>query len=225
MVSNSASVFHVVYRDHGDDLLRQHVERVARVPRGFDARVVHGARDGGARDQVAAELGHDHAAARGANGVTGAADPLHAAGDRRRRLDLDHEIDRAHVDAELQRRGRDERRAGARPSGDPPPRCAAAWQAIRDGTGRAFLPRVRSARERAAPRVRRLFTKMSVERCARTSSRSLGWMALQIECRAGAREAGPLGMSIRSAADRRHVLDRYLNAQFEVLLLATCRRW
>ena len=40
---------------------------------------------------------------------------------------------------------------------------------------------------------RRLFTKISVERCARTSSSSLGWMALQIEGRAGPCEAGPLG--------------------------------
>ena len=43
-----------------------------------------------------------------ADGVAGAADALHAARDRRRRLDLDDEIDRAHVDAELQRRGGDQ---------------------------------------------------------------------------------------------------------------------
>ena len=45
--------------------------------------------------------------------MAAAADPLQAARHRRRRLDLDDEIDRAHVDAELERRGRDERAQAA----------------------------------------------------------------------------------------------------------------
>ena len=40
----------------------------------------------------------------------GAADALQAARDRLRRLDLDHEVDRAHVDPELEARRRDEAR-------------------------------------------------------------------------------------------------------------------
>ncbi len=40
--------------------------------------------------------------------MAGAADPLQPAGDGLRRLDLQHEVDGPHVDAELQRRGRDE---------------------------------------------------------------------------------------------------------------------
>jgi len=46
--------------------------------------------------------------------MSGAADPLETARHRRRRFDLDHEIDGAHVDAELERRGGDEaaQRAG-----------------------------------------------------------------------------------------------------------------
>ena len=40
--------------------------------------------------------------------VAGAADPLQPARDRLRRLDLDDEVDRAHVDPELERRGGDE---------------------------------------------------------------------------------------------------------------------
>ncbi len=36
------------------------------------------------------------------------ADPLDPAGDRSRRLDLDDEVDRAHIDPELERGGRDE---------------------------------------------------------------------------------------------------------------------
>jgi hypothetical protein len=42
--------------------------------------------------------------------VTCAADALQAAGHRLRALHLDHEVDRAHVDAELERRRRDEAR-------------------------------------------------------------------------------------------------------------------
>ena len=46
--------------------------------------------------------------------VAGAADPLEPARDRLRRLDLDHEVDGAHVDAELERRRGDEARDPAR---------------------------------------------------------------------------------------------------------------
>ena len=45
--------------------------------------------------------------------VAGPADPLQAAGDARRALDLDDEVDRAHVDAELEAGRRDERREAA----------------------------------------------------------------------------------------------------------------
>ena len=58
--------------------------------------------DGGL-EQVAAVLREDLAAARLADLVAGPADPLQAARDRARRLHLDHEVDRAHVDAELER--------------------------------------------------------------------------------------------------------------------------
>ena len=98
-----------LHRDHGHDLLCQHVERIARVARRLDATLVHGARHRRACEQIAAVLREDHALARGANVVAGAADALHAARDRRRRFDLHDEVDRAHVDPELERRGRDER--------------------------------------------------------------------------------------------------------------------
>ena len=52
-------------------------------------------------------LGEEHAAADLADLVAGAADALEGAGDARRRLDLDDEVDRAHVDAELEAAGRD----------------------------------------------------------------------------------------------------------------------
>ena len=99
-----------VARRDGDDLLREHVERVARIARRFDRAVVHRPGDGGAGHEVAAELGKDDAFADGAGLVAGAADALQAAGHRRRRFDLHDQIDGAHVDAELERGGGDERR-------------------------------------------------------------------------------------------------------------------
>src|SRR5439155_9979520 len=64
--------------------------------------------DHGRLEQVGAELGEDAPARDGAELVAGSADSLQAARDRFRRLDLVNEIDRAHVDAELERRGGDE---------------------------------------------------------------------------------------------------------------------
>ena len=66
----------------------------------------HPPRDDRALEQVGAELGEDAAARDLAQRVAGAADPLQAAADRLRRLDLDHQVDRPHVDPQLQGRGR-----------------------------------------------------------------------------------------------------------------------
>ena len=80
----------------------------------FDGAVVHRLGDRRAGHEVAAELREDDAFADRVGLVAAAADALQAARDRRRRFDLHDEIDRAHVDAELERRGGDERpqRAG-----------------------------------------------------------------------------------------------------------------
>ena len=101
-------------RAHRDDLLREHVERVARDDRRLDLALAHALRDDRALEQVGAELGEDAALGGVADVVAGAADPLQAGGDGLRRLDLQHEVDRAHVDAELQRRRRDQARQLAR---------------------------------------------------------------------------------------------------------------
>ena len=93
-----------------DDLLREHVERVPRDPRLLDLALAHRARDDRRLEQVGAELREDAPLRRRAELVAGAADPLQAARDRLRRLDLDHEVDGAHVDAELEARRRDEAR-------------------------------------------------------------------------------------------------------------------
>ncbi len=70
-------------------------------------------RDDGALEEVAAVLREDDALGGRADLVTGPTDPLEAARDRRRALDLDDEVDGAHVDAELEARRRDERRQAA----------------------------------------------------------------------------------------------------------------
>ncbi len=85
-----------------DDLLGEHVERVAQVAGRLDLTVDHPARDHCRFEQVAAVLREDRASRRLAHLVAGATDALQTAADRTGRLDLDHEIDGAHVDAELQ---------------------------------------------------------------------------------------------------------------------------
>ena len=95
-------------RDHGDHLLGEDVERVAEEAGGFDVAFVHGLRNGCAGDEVCSVLGEDDACGRRSDLMACATDALHAAGDRRRRLDLDDEVDCAHVDAELEGRCADE---------------------------------------------------------------------------------------------------------------------
>ena len=95
---------------HGHDLLGEHVERVARHDRALDQALAHALGDDGALEQVAAELGEDPALGDVADVVAGAPDPLQAGGHRLRRLDLEHEVDGAHVDAQLEARGGDQAR-------------------------------------------------------------------------------------------------------------------
>ena len=60
-------------------------------------------------EKVAAVLREDHALARCTDLVTGTTDALQPPGDRCRALDLDDEVDRAHVDAELEAARGDQR--------------------------------------------------------------------------------------------------------------------
>jgi hypothetical protein len=89
----------------GDDLLGEHVERVAEEAGGLDEAVAHALHDHRGLEQVAAVLGEERPL-RSARPPGGRRDRCAAApeDDRTRRLDLDDEVDRAHVDAELERR-------------------------------------------------------------------------------------------------------------------------
>ena len=93
-----------------NDLLSEDVQRVTRNLRLLDRTLAHRLRDNCRLEQVSSELREDASFRDGAQVVPGPTDALQAAGDRLRALDLDHEIDCSHVDAELERRGRDEAR-------------------------------------------------------------------------------------------------------------------
>ena len=93
-----------------DDLLSEDVERVAGDHGLLDRAGLHPLDDDGRLEQVGAELREDPSARDRRQVVARPAHPLEPARDRLRRLDLDHEVDRAHVDAELERRGGDEAR-------------------------------------------------------------------------------------------------------------------
>ena len=98
----------LIDRGHRDQLLREHVERVARVPGGLDVRAQHPLCHDRHLEQVAPVLGDELADAGRPHLVSGPADPLEPAGDGRRRFHLHHEVDRTHVDPELERRRRDD---------------------------------------------------------------------------------------------------------------------
>ena len=97
-------------RDHGHDLLRQDIERVCRHAHLGDLAAQHRPRHPGHAHEVDSRLRDHPAGAPRTERVPGAPDALESARDRGRRLDLTDEIDRPHVDSQLERRGRDERR-------------------------------------------------------------------------------------------------------------------
>jgi len=87
---------------------RQRYEAVPYGPERFACALAlypdgHPLRHHGTGHQVATELREHHALGHRADLVPGPADPLQPGRHRRRRLDLHHEVDRAHVDAQLQR--------------------------------------------------------------------------------------------------------------------------
>src|SRR5205814_271395 len=98
-----------------DDLLRGDVERQLRKMDGVESTRAHCGEERGALDELVTRQGIE-ATLRGAGAaVVGPADPLQEGGDAARRTDLAHELDRADVDPELERRGGHERAQVAGP--------------------------------------------------------------------------------------------------------------
>ena len=87
----------------GHDLLGQHVERVTRHHGRLDLPGLHALGHHRALEQVRPELGEDPPTAHLVDRVTGTPHPLQPAGDGLRRFDLNHEVDGAHVDSQLER--------------------------------------------------------------------------------------------------------------------------
>ena len=93
-------------RASGDDLLAQDVDRRDAHGQLVEVAPPHAADQRRALDQLIAGHREQPALGHGAHRVTGSTDPLQERRERARRADLHHEIDRADVDAELERRGR-----------------------------------------------------------------------------------------------------------------------
>ncbi|EYF00597.1 Hypothetical protein CAP_0412 [Chondromyces apiculatus DSM 436] len=99
-----------VHRRDRHDLLRQHVERAARIARLLDAPLPHQRRRRRAREQIPPVLREDDPPRRPPHLVPRAPDTLQPRRHRRRRLDLHHQLHRPEIQPELQRRRGDDAR-------------------------------------------------------------------------------------------------------------------
>ena len=93
----------------GDDLLGEDVERCHRGLDGVEAPRSHRGQERRALDELVAGERVEPAARRAGAGVVGATHPLEERRDRPGGADLAHELHRADVDPQLERRGGDER--------------------------------------------------------------------------------------------------------------------
>ena len=89
-------------RRRGNRLLREDVARILRHRDRFDLPREHPFGGDGHVQHIAAVRRKEHRARHLAHLVPRAPDALQTAGGRRRRLDLDHQIDGAHVDARFE---------------------------------------------------------------------------------------------------------------------------
>ena len=98
-----------VRRALGDDLLREDVEGQVRRVHRIERAAPHSGEQRGALDQLVPGHRIEPALRRATTAVTGATDALQECRDAARRGDLAHHLDRADVDAQLERRGRHQR--------------------------------------------------------------------------------------------------------------------
>ena len=95
--------------DLGDDLLRQHVERLLRDREAVELAAADASSSAAHSTSSSRESGNSRPLGVPPTAWPGAADALQEAGDRARRAELADEVDVADVDAELERGGRDQR--------------------------------------------------------------------------------------------------------------------
>ena len=131
MVTRSVEVVDLplLCRRLGDDLLGEDVERRHRRLEGIEAARPHRGQEAGALDELVAGERVEPAPRRAGAGVVGPADPLEERGDRARRADLAHELHRADVDPQLERRGGHQRLQLAGPESPLDPQPAVLRQA------------------------------------------------------------------------------------------------
>ena len=207
----------LVHRDHRDDLLREDVQGIPRIPGALDLRVVHRTRDGRAGDEVAPKLGHDDAAAGLADRVPGSPDALHPARDRGRRLNLDDEVDGAHVDAELERRG------GDQPADEPGLEAFFDLDPLRPRDRPVVCAHQRLAGELVERARQPLGDAPAVDENQRRAMRRDELEQTRVYGRPDRRShrtlcRGPAG-DVLDLADAGHVLDRHFDRQVEPFLL------
>ena len=92
-------------RDFGDDLLREHVERMLGDAQAVELAAAHGIEQRDAVDELVAAAREDAALRHAAHRVVGAAHALQEYRDAARRAELAHQLHVADVDAELERGG------------------------------------------------------------------------------------------------------------------------
>ena len=100
-------LLHLLGRADRDDLLREDIERRLAQREDIEVAALHAAHERRALDQLVARECEQAPLRRGAQGVARATDALEQRRDRARRAELDHEIDGADIDSELERGGRD----------------------------------------------------------------------------------------------------------------------
>ena len=165
----------------------------------FDGAVVHGARDGGAGDEIAAELRKDDAFTDGARLMP--ASGRCAAGRWRPTAALRSASTRSIAPMSMPSSSDDVATSAFMRAGLEQVLDLAACGTRERSMMRAHQRLAGQLVQRAASRSasRRLLTKISVERCARINSSRRGWIDDHIDGRGSPCDAGPLG--IRSAAN------------------------
>ena len=202
-------------RDNRDQLLRQHIQRIARKARRLDVALVHGACNGRAGHQIGAIFGKENAFAHRVHMVAGAADALHAAGHRRRRLNLNHQVDRAHIDAQLQRGG------GAQGANLPGLQLLLDDRALRRGQ-RAMMGAGNGLASQLVQRAGQPLGHLAAvhkENCRVTRANNLkqAWMNRVPDGDAARRLRGRAAGQLFLFAQARHVFDRNFDAQLQLL--------
>ena len=198
-----SSTVHGLHRDHRHDLLGEHVQRVARVAHALDrARPASARRRRRTTTRSPRYFGKTTPRETAPTWWPGPAHPLQPGRDARRRLDLHDQVDRAHVDAQLQR-ARSRRPPAAGRTSAPPRR-----RPLLPGDRRRGAPaRPRAARRRPMPGLRHRLAPGSAAPLAAVADAEVRRPPRRSSASSFSRAVKPLGQPPRVGEhDRRAVL-------------------